>query len=61
MDFQSLFLFDLWPASFEFILHITPYLSRLLIQLEYLLLGRFLQLIKSIFPLNDSGFEHEEF
>ena len=60
VDLCSLLLLDLRPASLEFFLHVTPYLTRLLIQLVYLLLGWFLELVKSVLSLNYSCLEHEE-
>ena len=54
-------LLNIGPAPLEFFLHVTPDLSRLVIELVYLDLGRLLKLIESEFPLNDRGFDHQEF
>ena len=60
MDLDSLLCLQLWPAPLEFFLHVSPYLSGLLIELVDLLLGGFLELVQSVLPLDDGGFQHEE-
>jgi len=60
MDLESALLFNLWPASFKFILHVAPHINGLSCQLVYLVLRRFFELIETIFTLNDGGLGHEE-
>ena len=61
MYFHPSLLLDVGPTPLEFFLHVTPDLTRLVIELVHLDLGRLLQLIESEFPLNNRGFDHQEF
>ena len=61
MNFNPLLLPDLWPAALEFILHFSPDLSWLVIKLMHLVLGLFLQRVKSIFTLDYRSLFHEVF
>ena len=59
MNLNSLLRLDIRPASLELFLHVAPYSPRLVIQLVHLDLGRFLQLIKSEFTLDNGSLDHE--
>ena len=59
MDFYTLLLFDVWPAALEFLLHITPNLSRLVIQLMHLDFSGLLQLIETELSLDNCRLLHE--
>ena len=60
MDLNSLLLLDVWPAALKLLLHVTPDLTRLVVQLMHLYFSGFLELVESEFPLDDCGFDHEE-
>lgn len=61
MYLNAFILFNFWPTSFKFILHITPYLSRLIIELVHFVFGLLFEHIESVFALDDCSFKHEEF
>ncbi len=60
MDFNAFLGLDIAPLMLEFLLHLAPHLNRLFLQFTYSHLGRFFELIKTIAPLNNSGFLHKE-
>ena len=59
MDFNSLLLLNLGPASFEFLLHFTPDSPRLVIKGVNLHLCLLLEHIEAVFALDDGGFLHQ--
>ena len=60
MDFDSLLVLDIGPASLEFFLHVAPDLTRLVVELVHLDLCGFLELIEAEFALDYRSFDHEE-
>ena len=61
MNLNTFLSFDVTPFCFEFFLHFSPSLHCLFLKLSDSHTSRFLELIKSIFSLNNSRFFHEIF
>lgn len=61
MDLDALLLLDIAPFLLELFLHFPPDLQRLFLKLLDSQLCRFLQLVKSIPSLDDSGLFHQKF
>ena len=60
MNFNALLSLNFWPAPFELVLHISPDLSRLSVELMHFDFGGLLELIKSEFALDDGCLKHKE-
>lgn len=58
VNFNSSFWFNLGPFGFELIHHVLPFKKRLLLELFNFKSCVFLELVKTIFSLNDSCFCH---
>jgi hypothetical protein len=60
VDFNPFLSFDLSPFVLELLLHLSPHLNRLFLQLPHPHFGRFLELIQTVASLNNGSLLHEE-